>query len=478
MRQTLLSILLLLSVAATAQVTAYDRLTFGEQDLMGTARYVGMAGAMAAVGGDASAASDNPAGLGVYRRSELMLTLDYQINVPSMGNKTTKFSIGQASWNFHFPLDRMRGVVGNNVMISYRRVKNFRREYGMGLRDMEFSQTDVMAMKPDGLSESALRKSDAWDDIEIGWLSKIGFDGGLIDPDSTESNVWNPRNTGGVDGALDVVESGSVDEFSFLWGMNISNQWYVGAELGLRSLNYTKSSYYDEFFDNGNRYTLNNFVVASGVGMLSKLGFIGRPLPWLRVGVALHAPVPMTFSIRNYADLKSYNGNLQPLLIQSPEINNSPQWIFQPMRAVFGLAFQLKTYGLVSLEYDLEHDLDPRVLNTHWAKIGLEGVVANNWFFNLGYSFRLRQINSKGKLSDPINVMDYNSTRMDTEAAQLYYANHFTVGASYRHRWFVAGLAYQCRFAMDHVRFHELQPEPIEMTGTTHKIVLSLAWRH
>ena len=478
MRQTLLSILLLLSVAATAQVTAYDRLTFGEQDLMGTARYVGMAGAMVAVGGDASAASDNPAGLGVYRRSELMLTLDYQINLPSMGNKTTKFSIGQASWNFHFPLDRMRGVVGNNVMISYRRVKNFRREYGMGLQNMDFSQTDLMANLTNGLNEDELGKANAWDNVEIGWLSKMGFEGYLIDPDSVNNTLWQAHNMGQVNGSLDVKESGSVDEFSFLWGMNISNQWYVGAEIGLRSLNYVKSTNYSEAFDNGRSYNLSSYVSASGVGMLSKLGFIGRPLPWMRVGVALHAPVPMAFSIRNYADLNSLDYNNVPVLVQSPEINNSPQWIFQPMRAVFGLAFQLNTKGLVSMEYDLEHDLDPRVLNTHWAKLGLEYVVANNWFFNLGYSFRLRQINSNGKLSDPINTMDYNSTRLDTEAAQLYYANHFTVGASYRHKWFVAGLAYQCRFTMDHVRFHELQPDPIEMTGTTHKIVLSLAWRH
>ena len=43
---------------------------------MGTARYVGMAGAMSAVGGDPSAVMDNVAGLGLYRRSEVMITFD------------------------------------------------------------------------------------------------------------------------------------------------------------------------------------------------------------------------------------------------------------------------------------------------------------------------------------------------------------------------------------------------------------------
>ena len=49
---------------------------FSERHLMGTARYVGMGGAMTAIGGDPTAALDNPAGLGLYRRSELSLTLD------------------------------------------------------------------------------------------------------------------------------------------------------------------------------------------------------------------------------------------------------------------------------------------------------------------------------------------------------------------------------------------------------------------
>ena len=477
MRRTFSFILLLVTMTCAAQVTSYDRLTFGEKDLMGTSRYVGMAGAMAAVGGDASAAADNPAGLGVYRRSELMLTFDHQINIPSQGRLTQQFSVAQASWNFYFPLDRMRGVVGNNVMLNYRRVKNFRREYGMRLNNMAASQTDVMALKTQGLGENALTRADAWDDSEIGWLSKIGYDGYLIDPDSADNTLWDPHNPGNVNGTLDVRESGSVDEFSFTWGMNISNQWYVGAELGLRSLTYSKSTYYSEVFDNGNRYNLDSYVSASGVGMLGKIGLLYRPISLIRIGAAFHAPVPMAFSIRNYADLSSYNETIQSV-VHTPEMNNSPEWISQPLRAVFGLAFQIGKQGLVSMEYDYEHDLDKRVLDTHWAKLGLEYVLANNWFFNLGYGFRLRQINDKGQLSDPVNTLDYNSVRLDTEAAQLHYANHITAGVSYRFKYAVAGLAYQCRLSEDLVRFHELQPDPIRMNTTSHKIVLSLAWRH
>ena len=58
----LAGLVLLLGSVSIAQ----DLECFSERDIMGTARYVGMAGAMNAVGGDPSAVLDNPAGLGLY----------------------------------------------------------------------------------------------------------------------------------------------------------------------------------------------------------------------------------------------------------------------------------------------------------------------------------------------------------------------------------------------------------------------------
>ena len=66
----LLSILLALSPFAfsLSPLQAQDFSRMSERSIMGTARYVGMSGAMTAIGGDPSACLDNPAGLGLYRR--------------------------------------------------------------------------------------------------------------------------------------------------------------------------------------------------------------------------------------------------------------------------------------------------------------------------------------------------------------------------------------------------------------------------
>ena len=83
--------LAILSLLLICQLTtAQDVQRFAQRSTMGTARYVGMGGAMTAIGGDPSAAADNPAGLGLYRRSEISVTIDESIdNTQQAGSNDT-----------------------------------------------------------------------------------------------------------------------------------------------------------------------------------------------------------------------------------------------------------------------------------------------------------------------------------------------------------------------------------------------------
>ena len=58
-----------------SQAKAQDDARLCEQTLTGTARYMGFGGAMTAIGGDPSAVRVNPAGLGLYRRMEVLVTM-------------------------------------------------------------------------------------------------------------------------------------------------------------------------------------------------------------------------------------------------------------------------------------------------------------------------------------------------------------------------------------------------------------------
>lgn len=64
-RNIIILILWLAGMSVSAQ-GIFDALRYADNSINGTARYMSMAGAFTALGGDASSIHDNPAGLGIY----------------------------------------------------------------------------------------------------------------------------------------------------------------------------------------------------------------------------------------------------------------------------------------------------------------------------------------------------------------------------------------------------------------------------
>lgn len=68
---------LLASATPVVAQTVYDGAKLTGKDLNGTARFVGMGGAMGALGGDISTMSTNPAGIGLFRSSDVMTSFGF-----------------------------------------------------------------------------------------------------------------------------------------------------------------------------------------------------------------------------------------------------------------------------------------------------------------------------------------------------------------------------------------------------------------
>ena len=62
--------------AAVAQ-SQYEALQFMGNELNGTARFVGMGGAMSSLGADLSTMSTNPAGIGMYRSHDVAVSFGF-----------------------------------------------------------------------------------------------------------------------------------------------------------------------------------------------------------------------------------------------------------------------------------------------------------------------------------------------------------------------------------------------------------------
>lgn len=127
MKRLLLSMTLLAGSAVTAQ-NIYQLESFSNVDLNGTARYVGMGGAMNALGADMSVMSSNPAGIGLYRKSDASATLGVatQEDAQKFFSKSkSHVSFDQAGFVYALPMDDDGATRFFNFGLNYRKSKDF-----------------------------------------------------------------------------------------------------------------------------------------------------------------------------------------------------------------------------------------------------------------------------------------------------------------------------------------------------------------
>ena len=105
-------------VPVTAQ-TVYDAAKIADKDLNGTARFVGMGGAMSALGGDISTIGTNPAGIGIYRSHDVMTSFSlssFGTDANYMGNNLSTSKMKGSYDNLGFVLSTK---IGNKTTLRY-----------------------------------------------------------------------------------------------------------------------------------------------------------------------------------------------------------------------------------------------------------------------------------------------------------------------------------------------------------------------
>lgn len=469
-------------------VSAQDLQRISERDIAGTARYVGMAGAMTAIGGDPSAVKDNPAGLGVYRRMELAISFDDQLDmtrqfgVNSMRDRN-RFNASQASWVISFlNSQRTQGVIAHNIMLSYNRLKSFNRQYYGVAQNVPQSLAQVIADKTNGLYPSDLQPAERWNDSEIGWLSCAGYDTYLINPKWEDMSQWEPTpNAKNVNNALDYSEVGEVNQYSATWAMNISNRLYIGVGLNIQSLYYNASSRYVETFGRMGRYEQlqdNSTVTLTGTAFNTTVGVLYRPIQMVRLGASFQTPSAVRLGMRSDGFL---SGTIDSTLTsQAPFIYSTSRLGYvMPLRSSVGMALQFWNYGMLSFQYDYTHwakdqqkDVARRntMSDVHSLRVGAEGVIINRVFIDAGYAYEASFLKE-----DPICQMEYNSVRFDTYFRHYCSTQYVSAGLGYRGAWFLVHLAYQYRWQNVNLYAHELAL-PYDMRTNTHRIVLTINW--
>lgn len=423
-----------LAIGSILPSLAQDYARMSERTITGTARYVGMSGAMSAIGGDPSAAHDNIAGLGLYRRSEAMISMDITHAKP-----LTRVSLSQASFVLSLPVFNTDSKVKfHNLMISYRRLHAYNREYY------------ISSGAAPSLGAMLANTDVEWD---------IPF-------------CADPYNSG-YD--LRLRESGGIYEFDFAWAANISDQWYVGAALNLQSYTLSAEADYREIFSskigvNGvNYYNLNaSSLLYNGFGASLSAGLIYRPTGWLRLGTGLQTPSVGHLTTSTAGTLTAQTDSVRSSY--APDTRSRDTHFHQPLHSSSSVAFQIGAYGMIALQYDLHYQ--PNEALQHSLRAGVEVIPVLGLYINAGYAYE-----SPFKHIDSTVPMDQTFTRQDTYFMYPNHTHYASFAIGYRGSHVMIQAAYQYSRNSRDLYAHE-QMAPATINQDIHRVVVTLGWHN
>ncbi len=467
-----LSTIIFFALGITWAQTEFDLIKFTQPDINGTARYNSMAGAFGALGGDASAIKDNPAGLGIYRSSEI--SGGFNLNV--LKTESSWHNAGQTVESLYRPLYNNFNFVmafptssysssnlkSSNFAFSANRLKNFDRNIRVkGGTGVNSSLTDYLSYFSSGIPEDDLYNATSYDPYEnwnVPWMSVMAANTGLIYYDAGANN-WVPLLDAGetVSPAYTSKENGYLNEYSFSWAGNFNNQLFLGVSINIYDLYYRSyTEYWEDFANGGGLSLLNNFSTdASGVGV--KLGGIYTPINNIRLGLSLQTPVFFTVSDRFYADMNSaYEGTSGPVRYAEKTPYGDNEFKIQgPLSYNLSGAYILGKKALISGELVLSHNNFSKFMDMNRSpfdyadendgirsafklqkmiKLGGEYKLTDNFAIRAGYAIANSTTQpNMHKLFIP------NTTRTDVSYFTPNSINHFlAAGVGYRDKyWFI-----------------------------------------
>ncbi|WP_303186550.1 hypothetical protein [Phocaeicola coprocola] len=486
-----------LASAAAAQ-NQYDALRFLGNDVNGTARFVGMGGAMSSLGADLSTIGTNPAGIGLYRSNDVALSFGFNANKSHsdfngsvMDESRNRASFDQVGFVWSTKIGNKTDLRFLNFAFNYHKRVNFNRQFaskgGLNGNSLTWQMADMIdraensngglfyQTEDDFYGPNGLLYADNpyMDKVYAGtpYLGAMGARTGLVDVEGDEDgNITNVYGWNGIDGEYYSRETGSINEYDFNVSFNVRDRFYFGATLGVYDIDYLRYSSYGENLEGNANFTLNNTYKTEGTGIDLKVGTIIRPFEYspFRFGLAIHTPILYNMSDRYTSVLVtnlalenstiSYTENLRDYLS-----GGQYAWDYRlitPWR--FNVSVGTIVGGIMALdaEYEFENYSATKLQDTegielngqsaiketlkgvHSFRVGMETKVSSAFSVRAGYHFRSTPITSDAFKNIPVT----DNTRTDAEYLNLKSRQAVSVGLGYRGRLVYADVAYKYDF--------------------------------
>lgn len=446
---------LVLSVGVASAQNMYDGINVSRNEYFGTARSMGLGNAVTAVGGDLGMIGINPAGSAVANYGQFVVTPGVSLSIvegsyyPEAGmlpptpfasrRKEPVMSIPNIGVSTVLNTGRSRGVKSFSFAFVSNQTRDFNYSSSVLGENSQTSKIAEFAAGAAGWDESILQDYSSYESSSISWDILTAYQAGMF------GSYGNGNNYVGVSEALEdfnhfvpsalaqrsvVVKNGTKDDMILNFGMNISDQLFVGVNMGMPSATYSVSETFIEaakrpedfpisfaahgggsvttYFNSGS-YVYD--YAASYDGLYGKLGVIYLPSKNLRIGAAIQTPtiysiseewqysastsfVDSSFDDRASSPIGSYEYNL----VSPYVINLGIAWTFAH-RVLWSMDYEMTDYSGMRFmadddEFGFEdpfYDLNETNRNfagaSHELRLGAEYRITPQFSVRAGYSF-------------------------------------------------------------------------------------------
>lgn len=464
---------------STDELLQMSRSNFG----LGTARSAAMGGAFTSLGADASSMSINPAGIAMYKSSEITVSpglritssgADYRSsnysNLTEQGR--TRFNIGNAAAIYSngkfavgFGLNRLADYNSRRTIQGYGERVSIGQMFMEQLYGIPSSSLNTGNNDPYQIFMDYRNRPDLWGAI-------MGYRTGMVDPTSKNADTYNMADIfnyqdGDIqDPQAERITSGANNEYTLSGGYNFNDILYIGGTIGVQDIYINRSDRYSELASSSNTGALDNMTYRQNLrlhstGVNFKVGATVRPLGWLRIGVSYHSPTWLTTVEEYDADMTVYDlryttssGALDPAYSQTPILAQEYD-TRTPSRLLAGISATIGSVAIISVDYERAwynsmkftsrgfNDLNDNISNNYRAtdnvRAGVEVQPIKSLFVRAGYGFS-------------------GSVYKSSEMKQWSQFSQYSGGVGYRNGFFSIDFAYI---------YSQMQYQPYKMFSYT-----------
>lgn len=358
-KKLLFSAIGLFTIGATFAQTSIDALRYSQTGYMGSARATAMGGSFGALGAEISAIGINPAGLSLYRRSEISISPAVFLRK----NATSFFGNTSNDTKYNFNLGELGLVIATkpvnadkhgwqsiNLSIAYNKLANFSSVSSYSGFNASNSLLDYFIQSTNAGNGTQPSNLDPF-------TANLAYQSFLINPiDSADTtHYYSEIKNGGVLQRRNVNANGSIGECLASMAGNYKDKLYIGASVGYQILSFSETSSYKESDQNDSLSNFNSFVydqqlTTEGSGVYLRFGMLFKPVEWIKVGGSIQTPTIFTMS-------DTYSSNIKSDLDSGGAYDFSAEGAYKyelttPLRSTASIGFLIGKLGCFNIDYE------------------------------------------------------------------------------------------------------------------------------